>query len=97
MGNPLRCSRISAGMDPEACCMLGELCSIGIRVTAGQVDHLIAALVAIMVLGRQRGHHLCTGGWNSIHMEGQCKSYCLEHADDFLSRGAGGTKCLHVT
>src|SRR5258708_35765067 len=83
MGHPARCPSISAGMNPEARCMLGEFGSVRIRVMASQVDRLTAALVTVVVLGRKRWH-LRTGGWNSIHVEGQCKSYCLEHTGDFF-------------
>src|SRR5258708_3315141 len=73
MGHPARCSSISAGMDPEARCMLGELYSVGIHVNASQVDHLTAALITVVVLGR-KWWYLRTGGRNSIHVKGQCKA-----------------------
>src|SRR6266704_2374981 len=76
--------------------MLGELCSVRVHITTGQVDQLIATLVAIMILRREQGH-VCTAGYNSIHVEGQRESYRLEYAGDFLGRGASNTKCFQVT
>src|SRR5712692_4704475 len=96
MGHTRHYSCIGAGIEPEARCMLGERNSIKVVITTSQEDHLAAMqLVAVVVLGRQR-RHPCTGGWNSIHVEGQRKSYCLEHAGDFLGSRADGTKRLQI-